>query len=151
MTTGAGDDAWRISLSNVNTTTLHSSLFRTYFFFLKLKNVSCEYDRVNGWNSTLHAAWCIRHVRIIWFLWTKRTIWIINTQFYTKYRSRVFYVLSLYLYDPRMRRLSGLYSPGAWSSWHLQVVSLHLIIDLLSAASSTHCFCFLLLNPCERD
>ena len=30
----------------------------------KLKNVSCEYDRVNGWNSTLEAAWYIRHVRI---------------------------------------------------------------------------------------
>ena len=28
------------------------------------KNVSCEYDRVNGWNSTLQAAWYIRHVFI---------------------------------------------------------------------------------------
>ena len=45
-----------------------------YFFYKKLKNVSCEYDRVNGRNSTLQAAWYIRHVRIIWFLWTKRTI-----------------------------------------------------------------------------
>ena len=43
------------------------------------KNVSCEYDRVNGWNSTLQAAWYIRRVRIIstiWFLWTKPTIWL---------------------------------------------------------------------------
>ena len=32
-----------------------------------LKIVSCEYDRVNGWNSTLQAAWYIRRVRIIWF------------------------------------------------------------------------------------
>ena len=51
----------------------------TQVFYKKLKNVSCEYDRLNGWNSILHAAWYIRHVRwtclfyisfIIWFLWT---------------------------------------------------------------------------------
>ena len=63
----------------------------------KLKNVSSENDRFNGWNSTLQAAWYIRHVRIIWFLLTKPTIWLLlpGTQFYTKYRSRVFYVLCL--------------------------------------------------------
>ena len=44
-------------------------------FYKKLKNVSCEYNRLNGWNSTLQAAWYIRRVRIIWFLWTKPTIW----------------------------------------------------------------------------
>ena len=32
-------------------------------FNKKSKNVSCEYDRLNGWNSTLQAAWYIRHVR----------------------------------------------------------------------------------------
>ena len=52
-----------------------------FFFNKKLKNVSCEYDRVNGWNSTLQAAWYIRHVRIIWFLWTKRTIWWLMLSF----------------------------------------------------------------------
>ena len=51
------------------------------FFFLKLKNVSCEYDRLNGWNSTLQAAWYIRHVRIIWFLRTKPTIWLLILSF----------------------------------------------------------------------
>ena len=50
-------------------------------FNKKLKNVSCEYDRVNGWDSTLQAAWYIRHVRIIWFLWTKRTIWLLILSF----------------------------------------------------------------------
>ena len=44
-----------------------------------MKNVSCEYDRLNEWNSTLQAAWYIRHVRwacllyisfIMWCLWT---------------------------------------------------------------------------------
>ena len=35
---------------------------------VKLKNVSCEYDRLNGGNSTLPAARYIRRVRIIWFL-----------------------------------------------------------------------------------
>ena len=35
-----------------------------------LKIVSCEYDRLlNGWNSTLQAAWYIRHVRIIYQVW----------------------------------------------------------------------------------
>ena len=32
---------------------------------------------LNGWNSTLQAAWYIRHVRILWFLWTKPTIWLL--------------------------------------------------------------------------
>ena len=27
------------------------------YFTWKLKNVSCEYDRLNGWNSTLQPAW----------------------------------------------------------------------------------------------
>ena len=45
--------------------------------YKKLKNVRCEYNRLNGWNSTLQAAWYIRRVRIIWFLWTKPTIWLI--------------------------------------------------------------------------
>ena len=50
-------------------------------FYKKLKNVSCEYDRVNGWNSTLQAAWYIRRVRIICFLWTKPTIWLLILSF----------------------------------------------------------------------
>ena len=37
-------------------------------FVKKMKNVSCEYNHLNGWNSTLQAAWYIRRVRIIWFL-----------------------------------------------------------------------------------
>ena len=63
---------------------------------LKVKNVSCEYDRLNGWNSTLQAAWYIRHVRwtclsyisfIIWFLWAKPAIWLLipGTQFHNIY------------------------------------------------------------------
>ena len=35
--------------------------------FKKLKNVSCEYDRVNGWNSTLQAAWYIRYLHKLSF------------------------------------------------------------------------------------
>ena len=45
--------------------------------FFKLKNVSCEYNRLNGWNSTLQAVWYIRRIRIICFLWTKPTIWLL--------------------------------------------------------------------------
>ena len=40
-----------------------------------------KYDRLNGWNSTLQAAWYIRHVRVIWFLWTKRPIWLLILSF----------------------------------------------------------------------
>ena len=36
---------------------------------------------MNGWNSILQAAWYIRHVRIIWFLWTKHTIWLLILSF----------------------------------------------------------------------
>ena len=46
-----------------------------------MKNVSCEYDWLNGWNSTLQATWYIRHVRIIWFLRTKPTIWSLILSF----------------------------------------------------------------------
>ena len=52
-----------------------------YIFYKKLKNVSCEYDRLNVWNSNLQAAWYIRHVRIVWFLWTKPTIWLLILRF----------------------------------------------------------------------
>ena len=60
------------------------------FFYKKLKNVSFEYDRLNGWNSTLQAAWYIRHVRwtclfyvpfIIWCSWIKPTIWLLVLSF----------------------------------------------------------------------
>ena len=30
--------------------------WKVTFFNKKVKNVSCEYDRLNGWNSTLQAA-----------------------------------------------------------------------------------------------
>ena len=67
---------------------------RNCFFYKKLKNVNCEYNRLNGWNSTLQAAWYIRHVRIIWFLWTKPTIWLLIltfTQNIVRACSSVFY------------------------------------------------------------
>ena len=49
------------------------------FFYKRMKNVSCEYDRLNGWNSTLQAAWYPG-----------------TSDIYTNYRSRLFYVLSLW-------------------------------------------------------
>ena len=55
--------------------------FFNIFFCKKLKNVSCEYNRVNGWNSTLQAAWYIRRVRIICFLRTKPTLWLLILSF----------------------------------------------------------------------
>ena len=53
----------------------------TAVFYKKLKNVSCEYNRLIGWNSTLQAAWYIIHVRILWFLWSKPTIWLLILSF----------------------------------------------------------------------
>ena len=51
----------------LSTTNLGLSLTgsRSLIIFLckEMKNVSCEYDRLNGWNSTLQAAWQIRHAR----------------------------------------------------------------------------------------
>ena len=40
---------------------------RACWFYKKLKNVSCEYYHVNGWNSTLQAAWCIRYLHKLSF------------------------------------------------------------------------------------
>ena len=62
----------------------HSTYIYTpeYIFYTKLKNVSCEYNRLNGWNSTsLQAAWYIHVLRIICFLWTKPTIWLLILSF----------------------------------------------------------------------
>ena len=53
----------------------------SYTFYKKLKNASCEFNRLNGWNSTLQAAWYIRRVRITCFLWTKPTIWLLILRF----------------------------------------------------------------------
>ena len=78
----------------------HSTLFCK-----KLKKVICEYNRLNGWNSTLQAAWFIRHVPwawlfyisfIVWSLWTKPTIWwliLSFTNFYGKSFARVLYLI----------------------------------------------------------
>ena len=61
---------WKIALGSSTTTyntflkiliggeTTHTA-GSIYFFYKKLKNVSCEYDRVNGWNSTF--ASCVVH------------------------------------------------------------------------------------------
>ena len=66
---------------------LHLTLF---IFYKKVKTVSCEFNCLNGRNSTLQAAWYIRHVRrtrffyisfIIWFLWTKHTIRLLILSF----------------------------------------------------------------------
>ena len=38
-------------------------LFWTAFLIKQIENVSCEYDRLNGWKSTLQSAWYNRHVR----------------------------------------------------------------------------------------
>ena len=74
----------QLSQSEKTTNVTHTHTDRqTIFLNKKLKNVSCEYDRLNDWNSTLQAAWCIRHVRwtclffdsfITYCLWTKPTI-----------------------------------------------------------------------------
>ena len=67
-------------------TSINNTNIKSYIrVFLFLKNVGCEYDRLNGWSSTkLQAAWYMRHVLrwtcffyisfIIWFLWTKQDI-----------------------------------------------------------------------------
>ena len=64
-------------------TRLYSQL--TFFNFLKKVEKSWKTlavsITVNGWNSTLQAAWYIRRVRIIWFLWTKPTIWLLILSF----------------------------------------------------------------------
>ena len=65
---------------------------KLYFYpsAVVFKNVSWEYDRLNGWNSTLQAVWYIRHVRwaclfyisfIVWCLWSKPTIWLLILSF----------------------------------------------------------------------
>ena len=51
----------------VSTTHRSYSQLTFLIFYKKLKNVSCEYDRVNGWNSTLQAAWYIRYLHKLSF------------------------------------------------------------------------------------
>ena len=49
--------------------------------YKKFKNVSCEYNRLDGWNPTMQAAWYINRGRIIWFLWFKHPIWLLILSF----------------------------------------------------------------------
>ena len=72
---------WMVESQQSASCVVHQACSLDMLFFKKLKNVNCEYDRLNGWNSTLQAAWYIRHVRIIWFLWTKPTIWLLILSF----------------------------------------------------------------------
>ena len=51
------------------------------FFWGSWKTSAVSTTCLNGWNSTLQAAWHIRHVRIIRFLWTKPTIWLLILSF----------------------------------------------------------------------
>ena len=61
-----------------------------FYFSSKLKNVSCECNRLNGWNSALQAAWYIRHARwaclfyisfLIWCVRAKPKIWLLILSF----------------------------------------------------------------------
>ena len=72
--------------------------YTCYIFWGSWKTSDVSTACLKGWNSTLQAAWYIKHVRTIWFLWTKPTIWLLipGIQFYTKYRPRVFHVLSVW-------------------------------------------------------
>ena len=46
-------------------------------FYTKLKNVRCEYDWLNGWNSTLQAAWYNTNVRWACLFYTRYFIYSI--------------------------------------------------------------------------
>ena len=61
--------------SNGRTHSWRFSTSKIYIFRRSWKTSAVSTNCLNGWNSTLQAAWYIRHVRIIWCLWTKPTIW----------------------------------------------------------------------------
>ena len=72
-----------------------SIYFEVYIYFIKSWKTSAVSTTVWMVETQLcKLRGYIRRVRIIWFLWTKPTIWLLM-HFYTKYRPRVFYVLSL--------------------------------------------------------
>ena len=88
-----------------------------YMLTNKMKNVSCENDRLNGWNSTLQTAWYIRHFRwtcafcisfIIWCLWTKRTIWLLILTLYFAFELCQLIILT----PPRSKRGGQWETPG---------------------------------------
>ena len=64
--------------------------------------------------------------------------------FQSQYDTTPVFLLRTYLPDACMRR-SGCFG-GERSSWHLRVVSLHLLLDLYPL----HSHCFVLIYPCER-
>ena len=103
----------------------------SHFFYIcsmivkKLKNVSCENDRLIGWNSTFFCklrgtsdtrvgrAYSIFHLwYLVWYLWTKPTIYfevVVNTQFHNFYGKSFARVLYLTL----MKDI------GRWLPWIL--------------------------------
>ena len=65
-------------VSTIQTVVLTADVFQLqkYIFFSgSWKTSAVSTTCLNGWNSTLQAAWYIRHIRIIWCLWTKPTKW----------------------------------------------------------------------------
>ena len=55
--------------------------FKKHIFWESWKPSAVSTACLNAWNSTLQAAWYITHVRIIRFLWTKPTIWLLILSF----------------------------------------------------------------------
>ena len=70
-----------VSHSNGCTHSWRFSTLKVYIFWESWKTSAVSTASLNGWNSTLQAAWYIRHVRIIWFLWIKPTIWLLILSF----------------------------------------------------------------------
>ena len=64
-----------------------------YIFWGSWKTSAVSTTCLNGRNPILQAASYIRHVRIIWFLWTKHTRWLLILSF-TQTIVRAFSVLS---------------------------------------------------------
>ena len=109
-----------------------------------MKNVSCEYDRWNGWNSTLQAAWCVIHqtrsldvlnlylVFHLWYVWclsTKPTIWLLILSFtavFTQGRSRVLEKdqQELVSAPPSMGKHSSAQVDEGRNSWHLLAIKM---------------------------
>ena len=104
-------------LSDTPAFALPAIFFYKKFFDEKLKNVSCEYNRLNGWNSTLQAAWYIRHVRIIWFLWTRPTIWLLILSF----TQNIVRACSMFFISCEYSRLNG-WNSTLQAAWYIRRV-----------------------------
>ena len=115
-------------------TQFYKNIVRAYSMFYPYEGYSCEYDRLNGWNSTLQAAWYIIHVCIIWFfrlshilhffrlLTSPRQLLLCPEKIKVRLDLIIIYIVAYILGHSDINRVFAIYQ-FCWVGKHLNIIS----------------------------